>query len=253
MKKDNEKGFALVLSLVLLLVMSLMGGSLIVISAGDHQNNNTSDSYQQTFYVAETALLEGEKYIINQYLGPRTPPSATRELTKRNKPINEYDPGKLDGENYTDCYNSFPGLPGPQKTEEDPPQTEFEVVIHSVNLDRDTNVHNATTHRIFNFGDLLANIFSTTNRSIFPDIEYKDKEDTYEPINKEKEYLDRFQYEYFVTKLGPAPFRGFGMSIKKGSSDIGRDGIAYRIYGCGTYTDSPEIIIPLESTIVLPD
>ena len=114
MKKDNEKGFALVLSLVLLLVMSLMGGSLIVISAGDHRNNNISDTYQQTFYVAETALLEGEKYIINQYLGPRTPPSATRETG--NKPTNEYNPGKLDGENYTDCYNSFPGLPVPKKT-----------------------------------------------------------------------------------------------------------------------------------------
>ena len=84
MKKDNEKGFALVLSLVLLLVMSLMGGSLIVITAGDHQNNNTSDTYQQTFYVAETALLEGEKYIINQYLGPRSPPSNARETSKRN-------------------------------------------------------------------------------------------------------------------------------------------------------------------------
>ena len=253
MKNNNEKGFTLVLALVLLLVMSLMGGSLIVISAGDHQNNNTSDTYQQTFYVAETALFEGEKYIINQYLGPRGS-DGTRDQNKKNKPINANEPGKdEDGKDYTDCYNSFPGLPGPQKKEEDPPQTEFEVVIHSVNLDPDTNVHNATTHRIFNFGDLLANIFSPTNRSIFPDIEYKDKEDTYEPINKEKEYLDRFQYEYFVTKLGPAPFRGFGMSIKKGSSDIGRDGIAYRIYGCGTYTKNPEIIIPLESTIVLPN
>ena len=63
MKKKTEKGFALVLSIVLLLVMSLMGGSLIVISAGDHQSNNTSDEYQQTFYVAETALLEAEKII----------------------------------------------------------------------------------------------------------------------------------------------------------------------------------------------
>ena len=33
MKNKNEKGFALVLSLVLLLAMSLMGGALIVISA----------------------------------------------------------------------------------------------------------------------------------------------------------------------------------------------------------------------------
>ena len=53
MKNRNEKGFALVLSLVLLLVMSLMGGALIVISSGDHQSNNYSDDYQQTFYVAE--------------------------------------------------------------------------------------------------------------------------------------------------------------------------------------------------------
>ena len=70
MKRKNEKGFALVLSLLLLLVMSLMGGALIVISSTDHQSNNSSDEYQQTFYVAETALLEGEKYLINQNMGP---------------------------------------------------------------------------------------------------------------------------------------------------------------------------------------
>ena len=69
MNQNSEKGFALVLSLVLLLVMSLMGGTLIVISSGDHKNNNTSDEYQQTFYVAETALIEGEKYIADNYLG----------------------------------------------------------------------------------------------------------------------------------------------------------------------------------------
>ena len=57
MKQSSEKGFALVLSLVLLLVMSLMGGALIVVASGDHKNNNTSDEYQQTFYVAETALI----------------------------------------------------------------------------------------------------------------------------------------------------------------------------------------------------
>ena len=55
MNKNNEKGFALILSLVLMLAMSLMGGALIVISAGDHSNINTDDDYQQTFYVAETA------------------------------------------------------------------------------------------------------------------------------------------------------------------------------------------------------
>ena len=70
MIKKKEKGFALVMSLVLLMVMSLMGGALIVISASDHRSNNMGDEYQQTFYVAETALYEGEKYLINQFLGP---------------------------------------------------------------------------------------------------------------------------------------------------------------------------------------
>ena len=69
MLKKNEKGFALILALVLLMVMSLMGGSLVVISSSDHRGNNSSDEYQQAFYVAETALLEGEKELLNMYLG----------------------------------------------------------------------------------------------------------------------------------------------------------------------------------------
>ena len=70
MIKNKQKGFTLVLSLVLLLVMSLMGGSLIVIASGDHQSNNTSDQYQQTFYVAEHALIEAQKHLINRMRGP---------------------------------------------------------------------------------------------------------------------------------------------------------------------------------------
>ena len=69
MIKNKQKGFTLVLSLVLLLVMSLMGGSLIVIASGDHQSNNTSDQYQQTFYVAEHALIEAQKHLINRMRG----------------------------------------------------------------------------------------------------------------------------------------------------------------------------------------
>ena len=70
MNKKKQNGFTLILSLVLLLVMSLMGGSLIVIASSDHQSNNTSDQYQQTFYVAEHALIEAEKHLINRILGP---------------------------------------------------------------------------------------------------------------------------------------------------------------------------------------
>ena len=70
MTKNKQKGFALVLSLVLLLAMSLMGGALIVIASSDHQGNNSSDEYQQTFYVAETALMQAEKSLVNKMMGP---------------------------------------------------------------------------------------------------------------------------------------------------------------------------------------
>ena len=73
MKNKEEKGFALILSIVLMLAMSLMGGGLIIIASGDHSSNNSSEDYQQTFYVAETALLEGERYLLNKFLGPGMP------------------------------------------------------------------------------------------------------------------------------------------------------------------------------------
>ena len=85
--KNNEKGFALILSLVLLLVMSLMGGALIIVASGDHESNNVSDNYQQTFYVAETALYEGERYLLNEYLGPWV--NHVRDVTNRNLPENK--------------------------------------------------------------------------------------------------------------------------------------------------------------------
>ena len=107
MNRKNEKGFTLVLSLVLLMAMSLMGGALIVISASDHQSNNVSDEYQQTFYVAETALYEGEKYLLNQFLGPYNT-SGNRDVSKRSLLSNNtsnFNPGG--SPNLNPCYNSF--------------------------------------------------------------------------------------------------------------------------------------------------
>ena len=91
----SEKGFAMVLSLVLLLAMSLMGGALILIASGDHQSNTTSHQYQQTFYVAETALLEGERYLINQKLGPWD--TDARDESKKNLPENHASKFKTKG------------------------------------------------------------------------------------------------------------------------------------------------------------
>ena len=85
MIRNKEKGFALVLSLVLLLAMSLMGGGLVVIASSDHQGNNSSDEYQQTFYVAETALMQAEKSLVNRMLGP-IGAGGVRDQTQREIP-----------------------------------------------------------------------------------------------------------------------------------------------------------------------
>ena len=231
MKNKNEQGFALVLSLVLMLAMSLMGGALIVISAGDHQSNNTSDEYQQTFYVAETALIEGEKYLLNQYLGPWDPSTHARNLTKKNLPANTasvwngmMEPNVSFRKNYNKsnignyfydtkdyCYNSF----------KDIDKTALKIVIAES----------------WNFGKIIEDSFNS-NASVTEKSEAKK--------------LKNYYYEFFLTRIGAAPFRGFGSSIKKGATDTGNDGMAYRIFGCGIRGGNDRMIISLESTVVLP-
>jgi len=225
----NENGFALILSLVLLLAMSLMGGALIVMSAGDHKKNNSSDEYQQTFYVAETALIQGEKYILNQFLGPWDIKTNARDLTKKNLPNNQttvfngtmqlinYDGKTAPYTKYnpnTDksCWNSFTGID--RKT--------FKVVAAES----------------WNFGKLLYD--SSINKG------------SAQEIKKEKTSLDKYYFEYFITQVGAAPFRGAGISVKKGANNTGNDGMAYRVYGCGINTGSPTLIVTLESLVILP-
>ena len=52
-----------------------------------------SEDYQQTFYVAETALIEGEKYVLNQFLGPWNTSNHKRDTSKRNLPANQTSNG----------------------------------------------------------------------------------------------------------------------------------------------------------------
>ena len=233
MKNKNEKGFALVLSLVLMLAMSLMGGALIVISAGDHKSNNASDDYQQTFYVAETALIEGEKYLLNQFLGPWDTGTHARDVTKRNLPNNgttvwdgkmlaanriNYDSSTLTSKQYLDttdyCYNSF----------KDIDRADLKIAVAES----------------WNFGTLIRTAFNTNA-------------DVHE--QKEADKLKHYYYEFFITRIGAAPFRGYGTSIKQGATDSGNDGMAYRIFGCGIKNGSSSggrMIVSLESTVVLP-
>tara|TARA_B100001175_G_scaffold144762_1_gene122969 strand:- start:149 stop:835 length:687 start_codon:yes stop_codon:yes gene_type:complete len=227
MKNKNEQGFALVLSLVLLLAMSLMGGALIVITAGDHQSNNTSDDYQQTFYVAETALIEGEKYLLNQYLGPWDTSNHKRDVAKRNLPANGTSNwnGKIinsNRKNYTTnssfyydtnnyCYNSF--------------------------KDIDKSALKIVVSESWNFGQIIRDSFNS-NASVGE--------------QGEADKLKKYFYEFFLVRIGAAPFRGFGTSVKKGATDGGNDGMAYRVFGCGIRAGKDRMIISLESTVVLP-
>jgi len=64
--KKSEKGFVLVLAILLLLVMSLMGTTLIVIASNDVQGNRERDYNQQTFYAAETGIQEAKEYLNQQ-------------------------------------------------------------------------------------------------------------------------------------------------------------------------------------------
>ena len=233
MKKNNEKGFALVLSLVLLMAMSLMGGALIVISASDHQSNNISDEYQQTFYVAESALYEGEKYVINQFLGPYKSDGKRDTTNRRLLPNNVKDDGTpvnlfkdvvAGTPNLLPCFNSFQDLD--QKSfvsVKGPPPTDQLSATHS-----DVKF----SQKYYDF--LTSNIVKADD----------------------KNRVEKYYFQYFLTQVGSAPFKGYGTSIKKDATDSGSDGMAYRIYGCGLFApdgvDNPQILVPLESTLVLP-
>ena len=238
MMNKNEKGFALVLSLILLLVMSLMGGALIVISSGDHQSNNTSDQYQQAFYVAETGLLEGEKKIINQFLGPWGS-TGVRDITGRSLPRNQIN--AID----TNCFRSFRNIKRKELIDE--VEVVFQVTV---------------THHIVNqnFGKLIEPIFGTpgeVDKLATDDVKVMEK------LTKEKEYLKRFRYEFFSVNIGSAPYLGTGSSIKKASNNSQSLGTAYKIYACGImvaqgtelddYDGEEEIIIPLETVMVMPN
>ena len=287
MKKinKNEKGFTLVLSLVLLMVMSLMGGALIVISSGDHQSNNTSDEYQQAFYVAETALLEGEKQLINAYMGPwvdvdkisvakPADGAGDEETEKYEKWVtlqNKLNPSEVntlqpDGESLTESHarnidgrgmprNDWPSLSDSWADVSTNCKESFR------NLSEPTTGEVLVTHQPVrkSFYDLIEPIFS--NKTGIDSTVYKKRDGTAKDINdiikKEEDFLKRFYYEYFSTNIGTATYIGTGSSIKKTASDSQSLGTAYKIYGCGIFMNRDmtknEIIIPLETVIVMPN
>ena len=59
--KNSEKGFAIALALLMLLVMTLMGTTLVMVAGSDHKKNAAKDSNQQAFYAAETGIAQAKK------------------------------------------------------------------------------------------------------------------------------------------------------------------------------------------------
>jgi len=242
MNRNNQKGFTLILSLVLLLVMSLMGGSLIVISSSDHQSNNTSDEYQQTFYVAEHALIEAEKYVINQMIGP----------WKNAEGKDAYDNyvNKLQSlatnNNFarqTDASTPWPNGRGIPTNIINVSSTPCSNSFRNLLKDGDGNTLVAAHQTLWNFGELIEPILTAESA---PD--------------KEIEHMKRYRWEFFVINVGRSTFKGAGTSLKKTSTNAQQQGNAYKLYGCGylmpkgaalTDIDDPEILIPLETLVIL--
>ena len=287
MIKKNQNGFTLILSLVLLLVMSLMGGSLIVIASGDHQSNNTSDQYQQTFYVAEHALIEAQKHLVNRMKGPWVTNQDLENCGTEGEDCNignynqslpddiseeEKDKAEAEHENYLNqlLEQTAPELDGdgnvisnangaarnidqrdipsnivtPTKT---PCYKSFKNLLRKTKDSDGDEIDQKVTNHFINqgFGDVISPIISLTG---LPALEQ----------DKEKEYLNRFRFEYFAINAGSKTFKGAGQSIKKTSTNVQRRGTAYKIYGCGYLMpkgdagyEDPEILIPLESVVVL--
>ena len=230
MIKNKQKGFALVLSLVLLLVMSLMGGGLVVIASSDHEGNNSSDHYQQTFYVAETALMQAEKSLIDKMMGPLDS-SGVRQREQRyiprNGDINNDGTADDAAPEQTPCYKSFR------------------------NLSREASFQVVEQLQDQSFYDLIAPIFSEKKKAALTSIDVEDKRD--DAFEKEVEFIQKFRYEFFSVNSGSSVFKGSGMSLKKTSTTSQKKGTAYKIYGCGMMgnANNPEILVPLEKIIIL--
>ena len=74
--KHSEKGFALPLALLLLVVMTIMGATLVTISSNEHNANNDKDSNQQAFYAAESGISVAKNWMVgNVRKFSSTPPN----------------------------------------------------------------------------------------------------------------------------------------------------------------------------------
>lgn len=268
MFRKKEKGFALILSLILLLAMSLMGGALIVITSGDHRSNNNSDQYQQVFYVAETGLMQGEKWVIDNYLGHwmTSVPSASESLGDRPTEAAagaEYDAAVASYNTITAAYTIREGGyfrhtfdRGPARNDTDIKSKDKSTCMKSFkNIDAEVNTLIAGSGKLpkkENFINIVGPILFSEDCSDYETcgesaaqystdhLEESDRDGwdnarLQKIVESEVAYLKRFEYEFFVVNSGSAAYRAEGSSIATTTSNIDTQGTAYKVYSCGIF------------------
>ena len=62
----NERGFALPLALLLLVVMTIMGLTLVTITSKEHTANTDKDTNQQVFYAAESGIAIAKTWMTTE-------------------------------------------------------------------------------------------------------------------------------------------------------------------------------------------
>ena len=62
----NERGFALQLALLLLVVMTIMGLTLVTITSNEHTANTDKDTSQQVFYAAESGIAIAKTWMTTE-------------------------------------------------------------------------------------------------------------------------------------------------------------------------------------------
>ena len=67
-KKNSERGFALPLALLLLVVMTIMGATLVNITSTEHNANTNKDSNQQVFYAAESGISVAKSWMVGNII-----------------------------------------------------------------------------------------------------------------------------------------------------------------------------------------
>ena len=118
-KKNKEKGFVLITSLIILAISTAIGGSIVYTTSKQVSQSKKSENSQQAFHAAEAGMLAAQKWLQTQYDGGKAIKEGSTDTIqcfkgfenfKKNPKVVESDNGsgkKKDvtfAENYTYTY-----------------------------------------------------------------------------------------------------------------------------------------------------